>query len=70
MSKAMKDCTDDDAFKPAEAIIKSSMTKQERRQPDLLNVLRTAPARTDIQQVNALMKKFDDAQNDAHHEQA
>ena len=64
MSKAMKDVDiDDDAFKPVEAIIKS-MTKQERANPDLLNGSRkrrlAKGSGTDIQQVNALMKQFDD----------
>ena len=64
MSKAMKDVEiDDDAFKPVEAIIKS-MTKQERANPDLLNSSRkrrlAKGSGTDIQQVNALMKQFDD----------
>jgi signal recognition particle subunit SRP54 len=64
MSKAMKDVEiDDDAFKPVEAIIKS-MTKQERANPDLLNGSRkrrlAKGSGTDIQQVNALMKQFDD----------
>ncbi len=64
MSKAMKDVDiDDDAFKPVEAIIKS-MTKQERANPDLLNGSRkrrlAKGSGTDIQQVNALMKQFED----------
>ena len=64
MSKAMKDVEiDDDAFKPVEAIIKS-MTKQERANPDLLNGSRkrrlAKGSGTDIQQVNALMKQFED----------
>jgi signal recognition particle subunit SRP54 len=64
MSKAMKDVEiDDDAFKPVEAIIKS-MTKQERANPDILNGSRkrrlAKGSGTDIQQVNALMKQFDD----------
>jgi signal recognition particle subunit SRP54 len=64
MSKAMKDVEiDDDAFKPVEAIIKS-MTKQERANPDLINGSRkkrlAKGSGTDIQQVNALMKQFDD----------
>jgi signal recognition particle subunit SRP54 len=64
MSKAMKEVEiDDDAFKPVEAIIKS-MTKQERANPDILNGSRkrrlAKGSGTDIQQVNALMKQFDD----------
>ncbi|TVT39125.1 signal recognition particle protein [Hymenobacter setariae] len=63
-SKMMKDVEiDDDAFKPVESIIKS-MTKQERAQPDLINGSRrrrlAAGSGTDIQQVNALMKQFED----------
>ena len=64
MSKAMKDVEiDDDAFKPVESIIKS-MTKQERANPDLINGSRkkrlAKGSGTDIQQVNALMKQFED----------
>ncbi len=64
MSKAMKDVEiDDDAFKPVEAIIRS-MTKQERSNPDLMNGSRkkrlAKGSGTDIQQVNALMKQFED----------
>jgi signal recognition particle subunit SRP54 len=63
-SKMMKDVEiDDDAFKPVESIIKS-MTKQERAQPDIINGSRrrrlAAGSGTDIQQVNALMKQFED----------
>ena len=64
MGKAIKDVDiDDDAFKPIEAIIKS-MTPKERAQPDLLNGSRrkrlAKGSGTDIQQVNALMKQFED----------
>jgi len=64
MGKAMKDIeVDDDAFKPIEAIIKS-MTPKERAQPELLNGSRrkrlAKGSGTDIQQVNALMKQFED----------
>ncbi|MFD2787547.1 signal recognition particle protein [Hymenobacter rubripertinctus] len=64
MGKAMKDVEiDDNAFKPIEAIIKS-MTPQERAQPELLNGSRrrrlALGSGTDIQQVNALMKQFED----------
>ena len=64
MGKAMKDIEiDDDAFKPIEAIIKS-MTPKERAQPELLNGSRrrrlALGSGTDIQQVNALMKQFED----------
>ncbi|NVO85226.1 signal recognition particle protein [Hymenobacter terrestris] len=64
VGKAMKDVEiDDDAFKPIEAIIKS-MTPKERAQPELLNGSRrkrlAQGSGTDIQQVNALMKQFED----------
>ncbi|TGE08695.1 signal recognition particle protein [Hymenobacter fodinae] len=64
MGKAMKDIEiDDDAFKPIEAIIKS-MTPKERAQPELLNGSRrrrlAKGSGTDIQQVNNLMKQFED----------
>ncbi|MET4105243.1 signal recognition particle protein [Hymenobacter sp. UYP22] len=64
MGKAMKDVEiDDNAFKPIEAIIKS-MTPQERAQPELLNGSRrrrlAKGSGTDIQQVNNLMKQFED----------
>jgi len=64
MSKAIKDVEiDNDAFKPVEAIIRS-MTKQERANPDLINGSRkrrlAKGSGTDIQQVNALMKQFED----------
>ena len=64
MGKAIKDVDiDDDAFKPIEAIIKS-MTPRERAQPELLNGSRrkrlAKGSGTDIQQVNALMKQFED----------
>ncbi|SET51529.1 signal recognition particle protein [Hymenobacter actinosclerus] len=64
MGKAMKDVEiDDNAFKPIEAIIKS-MTPKERAQPELLNGSRrrrlALGSGTDIQQVNALMKQFED----------
>ncbi|KUG07400.1 signal recognition particle protein [Solirubrum puertoriconensis] len=64
MGKAMKDVEiDDDAFKPIEAIIRS-MTPQERANPDLLNGSRrkriAAGSGQGIQQVNNLMKQFDE----------
>ncbi|SNR33108.1 MULTISPECIES: signal recognition particle protein [Hymenobacter] len=64
MGKALKDVEiDDDAFKPIEAIIKS-MTPKERAQPELLNGSRrrrlAKGSGTDIQQVNNLMKQFED----------
>ncbi|WP_375433719.1 signal recognition particle protein [uncultured Hymenobacter sp.] len=64
MSKAIKDVDiDDDAFKPIESIIKS-MTPHERANPDVLNGSRrkrlAKGSGTDIQQVNNLMKQFED----------
>lgn len=64
MGKAMKGLDiDDDSFKPIEAIIKS-MTRQERADPDLINGSRrkriAAGSGTTIQQVNSLMKQFED----------
>jgi len=61
--KMMKDIdVDDDAFKHIEAII-HSMTPQERTKPTLLNASRKkrigAGSGTSIQQVNQLMKQFD-----------
>ncbi len=64
MGKALKGVDiDDNAFKPVEAIIKS-MTNKERTNPDILNNSRkTRIAKgsgTTIQQVNQLLKQFDD----------
>lgn len=64
MGKAMKGVDiDDNAFKPVEAIIKS-MTNKERTNPDVINNSRkTRIAKgsgTSIQQVNQLLKQFDD----------
>ncbi len=64
MGKMVKNLDiDDDSFKPIEAIIKS-MTLQERRNPDLINGSRrkriATGSGTSIQQVNSLMKQFDD----------
>jgi signal recognition particle subunit SRP54 len=64
MGKAMKGVDiDDNAFKPVEAIIKS-MTNKERQNPDVINNSRkTRIAKgsgTTIQQVNQLLKQFDD----------
>jgi signal recognition particle subunit SRP54 len=64
MNKAMKGVDiDDNAFKPVEAIIKS-MTNKERQNPDVINNSRkTRIAKgsgTSIQQVNQLLKQFDD----------
>jgi len=61
--KMMKDVDiDDDAFKHIEAII-HSMTPEERTKPTLLNASRKkrigAGSGTSIQQVNQLMKQFD-----------
>ncbi len=64
MGKAMKNVDiDDDAFKTVEAII-YSMTPKERENPNLLNGSRrkrlAAGAGTDIQEVNKLLKQFED----------
>ena len=64
MGKMMKDINvDDDAFKHIEAIIRS-MTKQERVNPGILNGSRkqriAKGSGTNIQEVNKLLKQFDD----------
>ena len=64
MGKAMKDVdVPDDAFKSVEAII-LSMTPKERANPGLLNTSRknriAKGSGTNIQEVNKLMKQFDD----------
>jgi signal recognition particle subunit SRP54 len=64
MGKMMKDIdADDDAFKHIEAIIRS-MTKQERVNPGILNGSRkqriAKGSGTNIQEVNKLLKQFDD----------
>jgi signal recognition particle subunit SRP54 len=64
MGKAMKDVEiKDDAFKHLEAII-TSMTPHERSNPALINVQRknriAAGSGTNIQEVNKLMKQFED----------
>ncbi len=64
MGKMVKNLDiDDDSFKPIEAIIKS-MTLEERRNPDIINGSRrkriSQGSGTTIQQVNSLMKQFDD----------
>lgn len=64
MGKAMKDVdVPDDAFKSVEAII-LSMTPKERANPGLLNTSRknriAAGSGTNIQEVNKLMKQFED----------
>lgn len=64
MGKALKNVDiDDDAFKGIEAII-YSMTPQERSHPEVLNGSRkkriATGSGTDIQEVNKLIKQFDD----------
>jgi len=64
IGKAMKDVEiDEGAFKPIEAIIKS-MTKAERANPDMISGSRrnriARGSGTTIQQVNNLMKQFND----------
>ena len=64
MGKMMKGVDiDDDAFKGIEAIIKS-MTEQERENPKIINGSRrkriAAGSGSDIQDVNRLIKQFDD----------
>ncbi|MBO4907319.1 MAG: signal recognition particle protein [Bacteroidaceae bacterium] len=63
VGKALKDIDiDDNAFKGIEAII-MSMTPQERTHPEILNTSRrqriARGSGTDIQQVNRLLKQFD-----------
>lgn len=65
VGKALKDIDiDDNAFKSIEAII-GSMTKQEREHPEIINGSRrkriARGSGTDIQEVNRLIKQFDDA---------
>ncbi len=64
MGKMLKDVdVDDNAFKGIEAII-NSMTPGEREQPDIINGSRrkriAAGSGTSIQEVNRLMKQFED----------
>jgi len=64
VGKAIKDIDiDDNAFKPIEAIIQS-MTPFERENPDSINPSRRARiakgSGTDLQEVNKLIKQFDD----------
>lgn len=64
MNKMLKDVEiDDNAFKPIEAIIKS-MTPHERQNPDVINGSRrkriSDGSGTTIQQVNNLLKQFED----------
>lgn len=63
VGKAIKDIDiDDNAFKSIEAII-HSMTPKERSNPEILNGTRrnriAKGSGTDIQQVNRLLKQFD-----------
>jgi signal recognition particle subunit SRP54 len=64
MGQAVKDVDiSNDSFKPIEAIIQS-MTLAERQNPDILNPTRknriAAGSGTSIQQVNGLLKQFED----------
>jgi signal recognition particle subunit SRP54 len=64
VGKAVKDIDiSDDAFKGIEAII-NSMTPAERKTPDIINGSRrkriAGGSGTDIQQVNQLLKQFDE----------
>ena len=64
MGQAVKDADiSNDSFKPIEAIIQS-MTLKERQNPDLINSSRkiriAKGSGTSIQQVNNLMKQFED----------
>jgi signal recognition particle subunit SRP54 len=64
VGKAIKDIDiSDDAFKGVEAII-NSMTHAERKNPDIINGSRrkriASGSGTDIQQVNQLLKQFDE----------
>lgn len=65
IGKALKDVDiDDDAFKGVEAII-YSMTPEEREHPDVINGSRkkriAAGSGTNIQEVNRLLKQFDES---------
>lgn len=64
LGKMVKDLdVDNESFRPIEAIIQS-MTPKERQQPDLIDGSRkkriATGSGTSIQQVNSLMKQFDD----------
>jgi signal recognition particle subunit SRP54 len=64
VGKAVKDIDmNEESFKPVEAIIRS-MTKQERENPDIMDASRKARiakgSGTSIQQVNQLLKQFED----------
>ncbi|MBO4870922.1 MAG: signal recognition particle protein [Muribaculaceae bacterium] len=70
VGKAIKDIDiDDDAFKSIEAIIKS-MTPYERTHPDVMNGSRrkriAAGSGTDIQEVNRLLKQFEQTRKMMH----
>ena len=63
VNQALKDVeVDDDAFKPIEAII-SSMTVEERQNPDVLNGSRrrriAQGSGTTVREVNELLKQFE-----------
>lgn len=65
VGKAIKDIDiDDNAFKGIEAIIRS-MTEEERQHPEIINGSRrkriARGSGSDIQEVNRLIKQFDDA---------
>jgi len=70
VGKAIKDVDiDDDAFKGIEAII-HSMTPQERSNPEIINSSRrqriAAGSGTSIQEVNRLLKQFDETRKIMH----
>ena len=70
VGKAIKDIDiDDDAFKSIEAIIQS-MTPYERQHPEVMNGSRrkriAAGSGTDIQEVNRLLKQFDQTRKMMH----
>jgi signal recognition particle subunit SRP54 len=69
MKDAMKDVapeTTEKQFKRVEAII-SSMTREERKKPDILNAARkrrvAAGSGTTVQELNQMLKQFRDAQD-------
>ena len=70
VGKAIKDIDiDDNAFKSIEAIIQS-MTPYEREHPEVMNGSRrkriAAGSGTDIQEVNRLLKQFDQTRKMMH----
>ncbi|MDD3906745.1 MAG: signal recognition particle protein, partial [Bacteroidales bacterium] len=70
VGKAIKDVDiDDNAFKGVEAII-GSMTPKERTSPDIINASRrqriAAGSGTSIQEVNRLLKQFDQTRKMMH----